>query len=482
MNQEFPDPDPKNTTLHIACLKHYSEELILHHLLRRGGAGTVAISKPNSNLDLPLHCAMMDGVNGGVSKNVVDRLISLYPRGIRSLNAKECFPIHLGCYYGGGSGGSRGGGSLYAIRRLLDDVENHESLMQKCRLVLPFDVKAREFIHKDSYSTVRKDDDGIEDLLVGRDIESPYHDGENFDQTKLNSCLWQLFASFAPSPQNSFEEASVSLDDNNNDNGDGDGNTTATTSTIPVSPPNNNTESEFTPLHLAVLSGAPPDIIELLLNTKPECIKIHTNQGRKAIDCAKYAVIHQLSSTMDDSTTLLDSTTKNIFAAIEILQTFERIQKKKDRLTSIISQRSFVLDKFSIRSSDVSPHNSRRPSLMSGQHKSDDASVGGGNANFNRNGGTNKSDDVDIGKMAAQFSKRLMSSLSFGLPLGLPNEFVNMELDEVPPGFTPPTKLAHLCVDNVLPIGFRRLRRAMLSSQAYFIINELQKKKLKYAE
>ena len=101
---------------------------------------------------------------------------------------------------------------------------------------------------------------------------------------------------------------------------------------------------------------------------------------------------------------------------------------------------------------------------------------------FNRNGGTNKSDDVDIGKMAAQFSKRLMSSLSFGLPLGLPNEFDNMELDEVPPGFTPPTKLAHLCVDNVLPIGFRRLRRAMLSSQAYFIINELQKKKLKYAE
>ena len=442
MNDEFPSSDPKNTTLHIACLKHYSDSLVIDHLLKQGPD---AVSKVNSNYDLPLHCVVMNGVSNsrsnGISDKVVDSLLELHPMGIHHTNAYGCLPIHIACH--------QSEPSIYALQRLLDG--NPNSLMVKCKLELPFDPRARDYIRPIvHYEEIDEQgiDPGIRSKNVTADRSStdtdPYYDN---DEDSNHNCFWNVVSSLSPTNRNSFESSKDfvhssirTLRWNNSD----------TSSDV---------ETDFTPLHLAVLSGAPPDVIELLLNARPECITLETSQKRTAFDCAKYAVIHQLSS-IDDS--VVSKTTKNIFAAIEILQTFERIQKKKNRLNSFISQRSSLLDR-SLKSTSTE----RR------QHPASTILVDN-NVDFNDD------DSFAPQKIAVAFSKRLLNSLSFTSPFGVPVD-LDQEDVQIPDNFTVPPKLAHSCVDLELPVGFRQLRRAMLNRRSTFVTNELMKKKLNYS-
>jgi len=51
-----------------------------------------------------------------------------------------------------------------------------------------------------------------------------------------------------------------------------------------------------------------------------------------------------------------------------------------------------------------------------------------------------------------------------------------------PPDYNPPDHLNHICVDIKIPVGFRRLRWAMLSSSSNFLGVEVLQNKLKYSK
>merc|ERR1719223_1384620 len=74
-------------------------------------------------------------------------------------------------------------------------------------------------------------------------------------------------------------------------------------------------ETGFSALHLAVMNGADPEIIELLIDTNPRCVHIKTTRGRTALDCGQYIVRHHWLYGTDDEKAVL-----NTFAAIEILE------------------------------------------------------------------------------------------------------------------------------------------------------------------
>ena len=87
-------------------------------------------------------------------------------------------------------------------------------------------------------------------------------------------------------------------------------------------------ESGWTPLHLAVMNGSSPDIIEMLLDTNEQCAFIKTTRGRTALDCAQYIVRqHWLYGTDDESAI------QNTFAAIEVLE--ELVAKQADEGNSV---------------------------------------------------------------------------------------------------------------------------------------------------
>ena len=437
MTNEFPTDDPKSTTLHVACLKHYSDALIVDHLLKQGPD---AVSKPNSHNDLPLHYAMKDTSNGGVTERVVDSLLSLHPQAVNHTNNDDCLPIHIACHVGGPS--------IYAIRKLVE--ENSNSLMTKCQLRLPYDPKAKEYIVKE------KRFDAAQKYLDD--------DDDHIANDHYGNCFWNVFSIMSSGQRkDSFEENTMYTKSRSIDGGytyDGE-----------IQNVNEYEETDFTPLHLAVLSGAAPDVIEYILNTKPECLKLHTNQGRKAIDCAKFAVIHQLASPPpDDESTVVSTPIKNIFAAIEILETFERNQRKKEQLSSFISSRSIRLER-SYRSLLHNNSTGNNDALTSIDTNYDVDSMN-----------TSLFDPKKEWKKISSFSKRMLSSFSVRTPLGPEVEMDDEELLGVPSDFDTLPKLAHLCIDIDLPVGFQRLRWAFLSSDSNFVNDEIHKKKLGYTE
>ncbi len=86
-------------------------------------------------------------------------------------------------------------------------------------------------------------------------------------------------------------------------------------------------ETGWTPLHLASLNGAEPDVIEVLLDTNPNCMALKTNKGRTALECAKWCIINAIIN--DVAVTKL----QNTFTSIQIMQSYDRELKIKEELT-----------------------------------------------------------------------------------------------------------------------------------------------------
>lgn len=78
---------------------------------------------------------------------------------------------------------------------------------------------------------------------------------------------------------------------------------------------------------ITVLAGAPPAVIELMLETNYECMSLETNQGRTAIECAKWIVVNALLRNVSITAY------RNTFAAIEIMQSYDKEVYKKEVLT-----------------------------------------------------------------------------------------------------------------------------------------------------
>jgi len=393
--KEFPFEDPNSSTLHVACLKHYSTDLIVNHLLKHEPEAAL---KENSRNELPLHCALRD--EKGVCDKVIDALLDTNPSSVYHANVDNSLPIHIAC--------QSGAQSIYAIKCLL---ENHaEILMTQSRLKLPFDNRALTYIKSRDIPTTKEEEDvEVDDFFVVSTENTGY-------------CFWSAaFKLPFSTPTPSFEELSTTEEE--------------------FSDPD--TESFFSPLHLAVLHGAPPDVIELLLETNPECRELKTDKGRMAIDCAKFAVIDHVSS--DECV----SSVKNTFAAIEILQTYQLNDSKRKKLSFAVQSVRSLNTNVKLNSSNLSAFDAKKKWRKLAL----------------------------VMKMTSAVQKSLVDKSALG-----PEIAQDAEEAVIPDDFTPLPNLTHNCVDIELPLGFRRLRWALLHNSSAFFETEILEKKLNFAD
>lgn len=239
---EFPTTDPNNTPLHIACLTHYSERFIMEHLLKEDSND---VETENSDCELPLHYAVKD--KQGVHHDVLETLIKLYPGSVRHPNIDGSLPVHVAC--------QAGVPSIYAFKRLVE-------------------------LYPDS-------------LLYESDICIPIDDEEpETDAGCIRLAISELFFM----EWNKEGESKPKF------------------------------ESGWSPLHLAAIHGAPPFVIEHILEANRDCRALTTSENRTAIECAKWIVVNSLLSDISVKAF------QNTFAAIEIMQSYEEEAKIRDHL------------------------------------------------------------------------------------------------------------------------------------------------------
>ena len=86
-------------------------------------------------------------------------------------------------------------------------------------------------------------------------------------------------------------------------------------------------ETGWSPLHLASMNGADPEVIETLLETDTSSLLLKTNKNRTPLECAKWCIINGIIN--DVPVTKL----QNTFASIQIMQSYDHDLKVKDELT-----------------------------------------------------------------------------------------------------------------------------------------------------
>lgn len=250
ISAEFHTMDPKNTPLHIACLNHYPADFILDHLLNHDEN---ALSKSNSSGELPIHYAAMDA--DGVDPVVFDTLLQRFPSSIHYKNIDGSLPIHVACQIGAPS--------LFVIDKMLK--MSPELVFARTNLRIP-----------GSNQRIKNE------FTAGRDSFLCHHN------LLMDLCDEEL--------EDEFDDC-------------------------------NKYESEWSPLHLAVLNYAPPAVILTILDTDMECLNIITDCGRTPLDCAKDFLIRHVANNQP-----LKSF-QNIFYAIEIMQLFEKDKTLEEELT-----------------------------------------------------------------------------------------------------------------------------------------------------
>lgn len=237
---EFTSIDPNNTPLHIACLTHYPTRFILDHLLK--SSTDMAIATENSSGELPIHYAVMD--KKGVDPIIFEALIEKFPESVGHKNIDESLPIHVACQVGAPS--------LYSIKRLLE--MNPEYALVQNDLQVPLD-----------------DNDDDDDDDKGR-TQKGCHEILCFDWMKEGD-EYDKFIKY---------------------------------------------ETGWTPLHLAAVNGAPPEVIEAIIEANVECMKVETNKKRTPLECAKGLIINAIISDVEVYKV------QNTFNGIEVMQSYEK--------------------------------------------------------------------------------------------------------------------------------------------------------------
>jgi len=412
---DLPSLDPKDTALHLAFRKPYSEELIVDHLLESGNFSD-AILKVNSALNLPIHTAMQN--EEGFSNRVFDTLLGMNPKGVEEVNIDGSLPIHLAC--------SAGVPSIYALKKLVEAYP--ESLQIQNELCYPFQTSSYQYIK-------REDNSRPQGILTNDKYES------------TPRCWWDLVL-MPPTPvcsideETSFIEESIEIEN----------------------------ETNFTPLHLAVLNHAPPDAIECLIQADIGSLDIRTSKGRTALDCSKFLVLDEILTEYSSNEV------KNAYAAIELLETNMGTNRKRRKIMKTIKRTNKALSLRSIHGDDM-----------------DDGSV----VDVIEHLDTLDTHDTDI------ISSELMSSDSFDAKVkwmqlkhsvGFVNEVLkhksmlgpiveqDLHAKLCPVGFCLPPNLDRVTVDLDLPVGFSRLRWALLRSKSPFFVNEYLIGKMKNSE
>ncbi len=360
--------------LHVACQYHYSDDLIINHLIK---SDEKALRVENKDGELALHVAMKDvhelenGEGGGakgVSGKVLDTMIALNDSALKHLDAKNCLPIHLACEYGA---------SDSTIQKLLKAYP--EATMTTCGITKPI---------KNVYC--------MNNNVVEVDGSS---EGGGSSIGILSCCgIGDIFS--ASTDDNTMNEVTF--------------------------------ETDFSPLHLAVLNNASPNAIDYIINANPCCLNLVTSRGRKAIDVAL-----SLTSLNPDVLQLLESYSNNA----------KKVGSLRTRSDGIIRGRRAAAN----------------------------------NNNSNKN--TDHSDETHFDAKvlwkasvnAVIFANRLAAALGPSLAMD------GVDTVNAPIGFEEPIPLEYSCVDVKLPIGFRQLRWALLNSKSGFN-KEFHEQEMKYTE
>lgn len=418
MNKEFPIANGNTTSLHLACQKHCSDELILNHLLP---TSPEAVREVNASNELPLHSAMKDVE--GVSERVLGKLLELNPEAVQHVSYGGNMPIHtlLECHPNP---------SVFVVKKLLEVYP--KAVLAQTAQAVPFSTDAQAYITRRPGQMAGE---GTDDDTVLSDFT-----------TEANTVMcWNAFGLFGSSHGQPRASEGTLCNTEETD------------------------ETGFTLLHLAVLKGVKPEIVECIIQTDPDCIKLKTSKGRTAKDCAKFKVGKAVQE--DEQVT---GGIKNTFAAIEMLQVFESNFNKRRKLERRMTKTSLSVK--SLRGSK--DFSSGMPDFMNENEKetkeiTKTPSKTQSSSSFDAKQEWRKLGNVVKFMGAFSFAKRSM--------LG-PDVPADADTVTVPDDLRLPLNLSYLCVDLDLPVGFRRLRRALLSNYSNFMMVEFFQKKLKFKE
>jgi len=272
--------DEKNNVLHVACLLHHTTADIVDRLEEDQSLAF----KLNYADELPLHYAAMD--KKGVNHEVLKKLLTINPGGVKQRNVQNSLPIHLACMVGAPS--------RTALKTFLKMYP--KGIMVQSEFPLLFERDMIESVNEASVDVVVDDDD---DFLAFSPGPTPKASG-----------LASYFACGAPTQaelelveesrvmkmklaqqQEEEEEEEEEIDEGPQ------------------------IETGFSPLHLAVMNSAHPSIIDLLIKVNEKCVHLKTSKGRTALACANYIVRqHWLYGTDDEGVV------QNTFTTIEMLE------------------------------------------------------------------------------------------------------------------------------------------------------------------
>lgn len=280
--------DNNNTTLHVSCLLHHSTSEILQRLENEP---EFARCRNDAN-ESPLHYAAMD--KQGVDKDVLRRLIQIHPEAVKQRNNQNSLPIHLTCMIGAPS--------VFLVKTLVKMYPKGVMIKSKFPLLFDENMAEKNKSKKTNEFQYASDSESEGSGIV---INVPQPIPSAADSIK------GMFACAAPHQaaiEIAYEKSKkrkerqrkarqLRSQESNREEGP-------------------KMETGFSPLHLAVMNNAPPTVIQLLVDTNPECIHLKTNRGRTALDCSQYIVRQTWLYGSDKSASV-----QNTYDAIEILET-----------------------------------------------------------------------------------------------------------------------------------------------------------------
>jgi ankyrin repeat protein len=160
----------------------------------------------------------------GLTLKLMDSLLASYPSSVYELNSESCLPIHLLC--------QRRTYDIEVLKRLLE--LHPSSVTMQCKL---------------SIGTSNKN------------IQKAEYTPQDEDLTDYYYCFGLIYNKGNKNP----------------------------TSKTQISPNDEyrSSETDFSPLHLACLNGAPTEVINLIISTNILCLSVKTSLGRTALDCVK---------------------------------------------------------------------------------------------------------------------------------------------------------------------------------------------------
>mmetsp|Transcript_29495 Transcript_29495/g.35073 ORF Transcript_29495/g.35073 Transcript_29495/m.35073 type:complete len:424 (-) Transcript_29495:154-1425(-) len=200
-------------------------------------------------------------------------------------------------------------------------------------------------------------------------------------------------------------------------------------------------ETDFTPLQIAILNHAPPEVVEILLSVGN--LNIKTSKGRTARECAESLTTGEELS--DESSTKV----KNAFAAIDLIDTH-----LKNSLRVIQLRRTVKITQSLVES------------IVEGT-------------------GVEEVEKFDAKSKWMTLKCAILLTNSFSDNLLLTNSKLGPKVDSDShpsvraAGFKLPKNLDKITLDIEVPAGFKRLRKALLESTSPFLADQYIKEKMK---